>query len=257
MSIRIENPASPDLLPSTLKPAIEQISGYYKDVFSERLQSVYILGSAPRGEYRSGISDFDMRAIVRNMNSGEKEKVDFLSEPLREKYNIAKLELDVYTNELLDRNDWLQFYLLIDGLCIVGKPYTPPVPLPSTKEGVAEMLANHLLIQYERLPVAMEKLATGIIPEPRKGRSFAKRAIRLANTISILRTGSYTQNMDRIVQNVINFVPEVADAVRILNHYRITNPISLENFKELAQASDVVHKAVLQNGLGSNFLKKV
>lgn len=250
MSIEIDRPVSPDLVPTELKPAIMQVISVCRQTFNERLQSVYLLGSAARGEYRPGVSDFDMRAIVSTKEKGEKESVEELSAPLRQEFNIAKLELDVYPVDMLNNRDWLQFYVLVDGICVWGKPYEATFPLPTSKEALAAMLASHLLEHHQRMPESLERIQSGKEQGvPDIWRTYAKRAIRLGNVISILKTGQYTQNSDRMVENIIRNVPEIAESIEKLNQYTQSPPTSLEGFIDLARETEIVHTTVLRYGL--------
>ena len=250
MSILIERPASRDLIPAELMPVIAQVTNLYRQTFGLRLQSVYLLGSATRGEYRPGSSDFDVRAIVSEKREGEKERVDQLAEPLKNQFNIAKMELDVYTLDGLNKRDWLQFYVRVDGICVWGKPYEPTFPLPTSKEALAQMLAFHLLEHYERMPETLKRIRVGSEQgEPEMWRTYAKRAMRLGNAISILKTGLYTQNSDRMVENIIRHVLEITEPIAILNQYRQFPPESLEGFIELASAAEKVRESVLRYGL--------
>ena len=250
MSIRIENPASPDLIPQTLKPAIERVTGFYQDVFASRLQSVYLLGSAARGEYKSGISDFDLRAIVSDKKEGEKEKVDVMALPMEEEFNLAKMELDVYTETILNNNDWLQFYLLVDGLCVWGVPYKPPIPLPSSKEGIASMLTTHLLKQYQKMPITPEKIKARLEEDnPEAWRQYARRAIRLGNAISIFKTGQYTQNKEKMVENIIRNVPEISEPILRLDVYRNKPPANFKECLEFVNLAEIVRKTIFKYGL--------
>src|SRR4051812_36605603 len=104
-------------------PVIDHLTNIYLEVFGSRLQSVYLLGGAARGEYQSGHSDLDVKAIVRDKGEGEKEKVSQIGKQLQAKFNIAKIELDAYDLAKLNERGWLQFYILIDGICMWGKPY--------------------------------------------------------------------------------------------------------------------------------------
>ena len=131
MSIHIEGRVSSDLIPVRLKPAIARVADMYKETFGSRLQSVYLLGGIARGEFRPGSSDFDIRAIVTKKEEGEKERVDQMAAPLKTELDFGKMELDVYTVDGLNKRNWLQFYVLVDGVCVWGKPYSGTFPLPT------------------------------------------------------------------------------------------------------------------------------
>lgn len=250
MSIHIESQVSPDLIPVKLKPAITRVTDMYIQTFGSRLQSVYLLGSATRGEYRPGSSDFDIRAIVNQKKEGEKEKVDQMAAPLQKEFNIAKMELDVYTEDGLNKRDWLQFYVLVDGICVWGKPYEATFPLPTSKEALASMLASHLLDHYERMPKTLENIKAGTEQgDTEMWRTYAKRAIRLGNTISILKTGQYTQNSEKMVENITRNVPEISEPIVKLNEYRKNPPNNLAGFTDLAREAGIVHATVLRYGL--------
>lgn len=250
MSIIIENPASRDLVPSELIPIVDHITNIYLQTFGSRIQSVYLLGSATRGEYKPGSSDFDARAIISDGTEEEKERVFQSVKPLQKKYNIAKFELDAYDLAMLDRRDWLQFYLLTDGVCMWGTPYEPTFPLPTTKEGLAQMLASHLLDHYDRMYDTLDQVKTEETnSDPEIWRVYAKRAIRLGNTIAILKTGHYTQNSERMVEHITKSVPEIAESIVKLNQYRKRPPCDLEGFTDLAQEAELVHALVLRYDL--------
>lgn len=253
MSIHIESPTSQDLIPSELKPAIARVTDIYIQTFGSRLQSVYLLGGATRGEYRLGSSDFDMRAIVTKKDDGEKEKVDKIAAPLQKEFNLGDMELDIYTLETINNRDWLQFYVLTDGICIWGNPYEPPIPLPTSNEDLARMLAAHLLDHYEIMPETLERIKAGKEKgNPKAWQKFAKRAIRLGNTISIFKTGEYTQNSNRMIENITRNVPEISEAISKLNQYRISPPEALDGFIDLAREAEIVRTSVIEYGLNDN-----
>ncbi|GEM_PF-5882612 len=250
MSIHIERPASRELILTELKPVIAGVTDICISLFGSRLQSVYLLGSAARGEYKPGISDFDVRAIVSGKKEGEKEKVDQTAAPLQKEFNVAKMELDAYTVDALNKRDWLQFYVLVDGICVWGNPYEPTSPLPTTREALAAMLASHLLEHYERTPQTLERIKAGIEKgDSETWRTYAKRAMRLGNTIAILKTGQYTQNSDNMAALVAENVPEISEPIEKLNQYRLYPPEDLEGFIDLAHQAEIVRSAVLEYGL--------
>lgn len=249
MSIVIESPVSRDLVPSEITPVVDHITNTYFQIFGPRLQSVYLLGSATRGEYKPGSSDFDARAIVSDHTEEEKERVFQLVKPLQKEFNIAKFELDTYDLAMLNTRTWLQFYLLTDGVCMWGTPYQPTFPLPTTKENLAGMLASHLLDHYDRMYESLDQVRAGENSDPEIWRVYAKRAIRLGNTIAILRTGHYTQNSERMVERITQSVPEIALSILKLDQYRKQPPCNTGGFIDLAQEAEIVHAEVLRNGL--------
>lgn len=176
-----------------------------------------------------------------------------MSAPLKTEFSIAKMELDVYTMGGLNKRDWLQFYILADGICVWGKPYKATFPLPTDKEALAKMLASHLLGHYERMPVTLERIKAGTEQgDPEMWRTYAKRAIRLGNAISILKTGQYTQNSEKMVENITRNVSEISEPIAKLNEYRKNPPDTLAGFIDLAREAEIVHAAVLGYGLKRN-----
>lgn len=250
MSIQIEGRISRDLIPAKLMPAIVSVTDMYRETFSSRLQSVYLLGGIARGEFRPGSSDFDIRAIVSKKEEGEKERVDRMAKLLQKEFDFGKMELDVYTIDGLNKRNWLQFYVLVDGVCVWGEPYRGTFSLPTTKEALASMLASHLLEHYKRTPESLRKIKEGMEKgDPETWRTYAKRAIRLGNVISILKTGQYTQNSEKMVNDVIKNVPEIAESIAKLNQYRISPPDKLDGYIDLAKQAEIVRESVLRHGL--------
>ena len=58
--------ASEKYIPVELSLLIDEVKGAALHVFEENLHSVYVTGSAVRGDWRGGVSDLDMMAITRS-----------------------------------------------------------------------------------------------------------------------------------------------------------------------------------------------
>jgi len=244
MDIMIDNPASRDLVPLELLPVIDHLTNIYTEIFGSRLQSVYLLGGAVRGEYQPGYSDLDVKAIVRDKEDGEKEKISQIEKQLQGKFNIAKIELDAYDLAKLNERGWLQFYILIDGICMWGEPYEPTLPLPTSGEELAKMLASHILKQYNRVYEMLENMKSNP-----KGdgfdkwiRIYAKKTIRLGYTMVILKTGRYTQNSKKMIERITKNFPEIAESIARLSQYTNNPPLDIEGFSSLVRDAETVRE---------------
>lgn len=248
MSLTIENPVSRDLTPLELIPAIDHITNVYRQIFGPRLQAVYLLGSSVNGLYEPGHSDLDVKAIVQDRVEEDINKVSQLERGLQGEFNIAKFELAVYDLANLNERGWLQFYVLVDGVCIWGKPYEPTLPLPTTRGELANMLAAYILEKYDKVYEVLDKLKSQKEDANPQywGSICAKKAIRLANTIVIQKTGLYTQHFKTIIERIVQNVPEISEAISILSCYKNNSPLDVEGFIRLTQASETVRRAALK-----------
>lgn len=235
---------SSDLIPDELNPIIREVIGTFRQIFGIRLQSVYLMGSACRGDYTPGLSDVDLTAIVKDSNPQDSDLVKQQQEALRKKFKLEKLDLDIYDLNVLNKNDYMQFFIIVDSLPVWGKKYKTTLTFPQSWEGLARMLALPILKKRQKANKILEEMKSGKnnIDIAYWGRYYAKKAIRLANCVVIKQTKQYNPNLKTMTSLINKNIPEISLPVKRLSQFRKTPPATVAGFSEILNLFDIILK---------------
>ncbi len=198
----VVNPTSIDKVQDKWKPAIEDVVSAYKKHYGEYLRSVYVRGSAAKGEAIEGISDLDSFAFVDlDEKDIEKEWFKEAERSLRDKYFFIK-GIEFGADPLVIEGNGI--ILLNQSLLVYGEP----VDFPRLKPG--PQMAIHAKKFDKRIKWFRDKLEKEKDPEDlAKGCVWVmKLLLRMGFEMTMERSKMYTRDLYRCYETFSEYYPE-------------------------------------------------
>jgi len=248
---QVENRSSLENIPEPLRPAIDQAKGLYHEVFGDHLLSIYLEGSAGRGDYVEGLSDIDMVGIIdRERTPEDWERIHQGRDDIMAQHGLDKFDASVYELDILNDRPRAQFILAKDGVLLDGKPYEPTATFPPVGPELAKLLAAAI---PKRITAAHGNLARRRDGEDIDlafwSRSVGKQVMRLGLGIAMMRKPVYTASMQDLPGVVKAGVPELSDDVDLLNRAYLEPTDSETDFEHLLAAADRVRALAEAEGV--------
>src|SRR5688572_24297249 len=123
-----KNRSSTDNIPIESKGILKDTINMYRNVIpKDTLVCIFIKGSMPRGNFKSGVSDFDTDVIMHREPTPQEramlKKRRLSLEEDYKKFGITKVDIGMVNLQHLLNNEKpeLSFILTTDGMCIYGE----------------------------------------------------------------------------------------------------------------------------------------
>jgi len=153
----IINPCSFTKISHPWTELIDDIKATYLEIFGNKLHSVYIRGSVPRGKAISRVSDLDSLAVILGeIEEDELANIHLWSKKAKHLYPFCKNveSLCVSYQEIMESDATLRMVIKTQSLCIFGDDLT--LVLPDYKPGI-EMI-SHAFNLVEDLEIFQDEL---------------------------------------------------------------------------------------------------
>ena len=196
----IENKTSISKITPELKDIIDTFVEFNKTFFKERLVSVYLTGSVPRGEFVPGSSDINL-IIITDFNT--------YGIPPKKVNPIFDVRFFGEKEFLSDQAKKWRFICWSDGLLIHGKDFTfdkEEFPKPGT---LLTLLLNQGVIEeLEKIKTEVSRLTN---PSKREMRSYSLRAVKMMLDfvfgVAMANKPMYTSSRKEKIQYVKEMFP--------------------------------------------------
>lgn len=212
------------------KPALDEIVEAYKKQYGDKLTSVYVRGSVPKGTAIKGISDIDSLAYVSlSQDEISHDWTDEAEKKIIERHPfIQGVELSVDPAEDV-ANDSI---LLAQSLCVFGKDISEGLPkLKPGKEMITHLF--HIDKQFSWLRKKLPKIENDE-EEMRKGCLWLMKVLlRSGFELTMNRSHKYTRDLYRCYETFSEYYPEKEPEMREVL-YLALNPITdKQKFEDL------------------------
>ena len=236
----VENRSSAEKIPDSVRPVIDQSKQLYHEVFGDHLVSLYLEGSAGRGDYVPGLSDVDLVGIVDRLRTeADLEALSQGRQQIIDATDLHKLDLGTSELSLLEQKPRAQFILAVDGVLLDGQRYHPTAQFPPIGPELARFLDAPI---PKRIKAAHERLAKVQAGEKLDlafwSRWIAKQTMRLGLGVAMTRRAVYTANMAEMPNVVKEVVPEISDDIDRLNRAYLEPTGSVTDYEELLSVID-------------------
>jgi uncharacterized protein len=129
----ILNDASVDKIHSSYQPIVDAVVALYREHLGERLHSVYVRGTVPRGQAVPGVSDFDSFAVaLADADALDDSWLAAAASAIARLHPIVsdvQLEIWPYAELLVtDRFTEMSFLLKTQSACVWGQDLGPHLP---------------------------------------------------------------------------------------------------------------------------------
>lgn len=211
----LKNPASEKNIKGLWAEAVKDCVEEYKNIYGDKLVSVYIRGSVSKGEAFENISDLDTLAFVdekqEDIDNSWTQKVE---KKLKKKFPfIESFELGGdSTDSLKEKNTKI---LLIQACCVWGKKFTEP----RLKVGKRTILHGNSILKYLGW---FDKYYGKIkLTRIKKGRCvwLCKAILRIGFELTMTREKKYTRDLYLCYETFSKYYPEYERKM-----YKVLNP---------------------------------
>jgi hypothetical protein len=214
-----DNP-SVDNIPAALQPLLDEIIALYQQVFGQRLLSVYVHGSASRGDWKPGKSDLDTFAVVAEPATPAEEALllAYSERFSREQAIVSTVELTVIDKATLIsqsyRSNILNLKLVLTGVCVWGEAIDFMQHLPSNEVSFGQYThqGQQYIEDYRQHPPSVPTEQEGL----RLTRRYAKRAVRIINLMAVLRGAALRTAIPLQYLDIKQYVPEAAELMPVI-----------------------------------------
>lgn len=129
----ILNPTSIDSIPKNLQPLLSEIIELYKENEGEKLHSLWLRGSTPRGFFTEKYSDIDVFALVKipDIRWGQAKWSMNATKKLKERFDtVPEIEwaISSWHSNFYQKNPRLSFYLKTQSLLLFGEDIRSKLP---------------------------------------------------------------------------------------------------------------------------------
>lgn len=217
--------ASLDNITGKWKDAVDIIVEKYKEIFGDKLVSVYINGSVATGDAVEHKSDIDTNAIV-DMTDEEIETLEHTTLPHEiVQLNttipfVRKVEVHIHSKDTWSERK--RFQMKITGVCVYGKNYDNETPAYTLSRETFQKFRVSIPKDIQKARDELS-LSTSTDDVRRTATWIAKRLIRNAGTMALWKGDFYTMDVSLMAEVFAKSYPEKKDKIEILLDW-ITNP---------------------------------
>lgn len=245
----ILNPCSFDNIPDPMKNLLLDIVDCYKSNEGQKLHSIWLRGSLPRGLYDESLSDIDIFALVKTPNirwqqATWSKKAEAI---LGEKYvYLPPIEwaISSYYPNFYQNNTRLSFFLKTQSLLLLGEDFRNEIPLFKVNSDL------RMNLKWLKEDVASYLSLTE--PNIYDSRAISKVVLRSAFEMVMLRENKYTPDLRLCAETFLKYYPtQKVEIDSLLTVYSDTN-IDLKSFKENINKVIIFIKKVNNSSLPSS-----
>lgn len=203
----IINPASTEKINPKFTPIIERIIAFYKDVFKDDINSIYLRGSLPRGMFVNQISDIDSFALIKRINTnwqsvseGELESLSIISDyPF---IRAIDFKVNTYNDNFAKEFPYVATMIKTQSICIFGTNISSL--LPKARIDRYLVLNIHIYSEtYKRVLKNCEENYENLL----LFRYFMKITIKSAFELTIYREKMFTTDLYYCYKSFIRLYP--------------------------------------------------
>lgn len=217
--------ASLDNITGKWKEAVDLIIEKYKEIFGDKLVSVYINGSVPTGNAVENKSDIDTNAIVDMTNEDiQKIEKDILPEKIIQLNTsipfVRKVEVHIHSKDTWSERK--RFQMKITGICVYGKNYDSETPEYTLSRETFQKFRVSISKDIQK---ARDDLSVSTVSDDVKRIAtwIAKRLIRNAGTMALWKGDFYTMDVSLMAEVFAKSYPEKKIEIQTLLSW-VTNP---------------------------------
>jgi hypothetical protein len=196
------NQASIGNIPKELKKILEDTIALYTSIVpKQEIVCIFAQGSVTRGNFKSGVSDFDTTAIAnRELTEEEQDAFNELRDSLESKYRkigVEKIDgsfVDL-RRFLIGERPKLHFIFGTDGVCVYGAAPAIKRVWPDPGNELSKMLNSGFpksIEQYRKHLKGVNSARAGLNAE----QWIAKQAVRLLFAITMEQSQAYTAKLE-------------------------------------------------------------
>jgi predicted nucleotidyltransferase len=206
--IVVENQCSHDKIAEVFLPVIEDAVAAYRAIFGGLLLNIRLLGSVARGEAGPN-SDIDFVALTHTTPDDDQvRRVQEQELRLRHKHPfLSKVDLEVI--DVGGLNDFRRFVFATDSVSLYGRDAYSLACQSWDRQKLAEMVTPDLPSIVHSYRTAVQALDIG----DREhlcfySRLIGKDTLKCLRRVALLGGGPYERNIDRIHQQLLQYMPE-------------------------------------------------
>jgi predicted nucleotidyltransferase len=214
--LEINNDTSKENVPVELLILVDEVKAVYKQISGDKLVAIYLAGSIPRGQFRSGKSDADFYAIVnipKNSDSVKaiKEKLLKLGKKWIQR-GVTNVDSKILYLEEINhtKNRRTAFIIQTDAICIYGQPVDLSFSIPENVIDLATLMNKLAKIRLRKIE---NRLSSGLSQE-KDIRRITKLTIRCAYGLALLAGAPYAPDYTIYQREIEKFVPELSEKIK-------------------------------------------
>ncbi len=211
-----------DNIPEEIRSLLSEVIRSYLDILGGRLYSVYVHGSASRGDWRARKSDLDTVAITKGLitNTEMASLVVRQHQLERGQGLVSKIEMRavdwVWLTGKSDDSNNFNLKLACTGVCAWGAAIDFAALLPPME------LVFGQYVDARRQRLAGYRKTTHLAVPGQEGRRltrlYAKQAVRILNLMCALRGLPLQTHIPTQIADIKRLVPEAHDMIEDLEH---------------------------------------
>lgn len=232
-------------------PILEDVKKAYAELFGNDLIAVYLIGSVGRGQYTDGISDLDVKAILKHsLTQAERKKLFEAHDRIAEKYLwLTRLDMGAESFEELSDRPKAQFIIATQGLLLLGEDVPLAADFPNTSSGLARFLFSDYPDRLEQLKNWLSEDNLRSQNYRNRSRVLAKGALRALMGLVMLKEDFFTYNLREIAPKISSHYPHLTQEAERLEQAWLTPPGTYEKALVVISDAEKVLESATDEGL--------
>ncbi|MGN7412382.1 nucleotidyltransferase domain-containing protein [Paenibacillus sp. SAF-068] len=223
-----------------------EIQSEYKDLvdkyvdrilneFKDKIHSIYMCGSIPKGTAKPFKSDADFTIVCANTEDIDYERLSMIKDRLLEEYPfVTKMDTIICSiDDVLSRpNDW-GFWIKIICVCIHGEDIGEKVPPIKISPEFILDLNTETKEEVDRVHRSLSN-ASDHSMKTRYIKGYSKRLIRALYSLILEDTGIWEDEIIKMKDAIVNYCSIDGALVEYLYTCYLNSDVSVEEFLEIA-----------------------
>lgn len=210
----IINPTHFELIPNHWLPAIQEVCNNYLENFKQKVHSIWIRGSVPRGMVVDGVSDLDTFVILRQKEDIRWESVAYEAIMAKKICRAFPFIADVEAKKCTFSKDFPtekpKIAMLIKTQSLLWHGQDIRLDLPTYFPDQSMML------HYRWLEADLVDFLNNNDPQQKDFQAIAKIFLRVGFELVMIRVGSYTTDLYICYQSFAQYYPAKAEEMFLM-----------------------------------------
>ncbi|WP_342572634.1 nucleotidyltransferase domain-containing protein [Paenibacillus sp. FSL R5-0749] len=220
---------------SEYKDLVDKYVDHILNEFKDKIHSIYMCGSIPKGTAQPFKSDADFTIVCANPEDIDYERLSMIKDRLLEEYPfVTKMDTIICSiDDVLSRpNDW-GFWIKIICVCIHGEDIGEKVPPIIISPEFIVDLNTDTKDEVDRVRRSLSNVSDHSL-KTRYIKGYSKRLIRALYSLILEDTGIWEDEIFKMKDAIINYCSIDGALVEYLYACYLDSDVSVKEFLEIA-----------------------